>query len=79
MVTSFTDRISLQMVPGYRGYTLDVLRDLMIFDDVSVTADERHRFKGLARRKENIRNETILNISIETLGGIPMPEELQVS
>jgi len=67
------------MIPGYRGYTLDVLRDLMIFDDVSVSADERHRFKGLARRKENIRNEALLTVGLETLGGIPIPEELQAS
>ena len=64
------------MIPGYRGYTLDVLRELMIFDDVSVTADERHRFKGLARRKENIRKEALLSVCFETLGGAPMPEEL---
>ena len=51
----------------------------MIFDDVSVSADERHRFKGLARRKENIHNEALLNVSFDMLGGVPMPEELKVS
>jgi hypothetical protein len=40
-----------QLIPGYRGYTVDSLRKLSILDDIMISADERHYFKGLARRR----------------------------
>ena len=42
---------NLQLVPGYRGYTIDSLRLLDILDDVPISADEKHHFKGLAKRR----------------------------
>jgi hypothetical protein len=41
----------LQLIPGYRGYTIDSLRKLDILDDKRISADERHHFKGLSRRR----------------------------
>ena len=42
---------SFQLIPGYRGYTVDSLKKLNILDDIMISADERHYFKGLARRR----------------------------
>ena len=41
----------LQLIPGYRGYTIDSLRKLSFLDDISISADEKHHYKGLAKRK----------------------------
>lgn len=41
----------LQLIPGYRGYTIDSLRKLSILDDIMISADEKHHYKGLARRR----------------------------
>lgn len=45
----------LQLIPGYRGYTVDSLRKLSVLDDIMISADERHYFKGLARRRGKSR------------------------
>lgn len=42
-----------QLVPGYRGYTIDSIRQLTILDDVRISADEKHFFKGLSKLKGN--------------------------
>jgi hypothetical protein len=38
-----------QLVPGYRGYTVDTLKKLDFLDDVAVTVDEKHYFRGIAK------------------------------
>lgn len=50
----------------------------MILDDVHISADEKHHFKGLGKKKELILDEAHLSIVIGDLKGIPMPEELKV-
>lgn len=40
-----------QLIPGYRGYVVDSLKKLFILDDIRISADEKHHFKGLAKRK----------------------------
>nr|XP_039249055.1 leucine-rich repeat-containing protein 43-like [Styela clava] len=67
----------LSLIPGYRGHVIDAIRNLMIFDDTHVSADEKHHFKGLGKKKELILDEAQLVISIADLKGIPMPEELK--
>ncbi|XP_078599525.1 leucine-rich repeat-containing protein 43-like isoform X2 [Branchiostoma floridae x Branchiostoma japonicum] len=67
----------LALVPGYRGYTIDSLKKLSILDDQRISADERHRFKGLAKKKEVILDEAKVTVSISLVKGVPMPEELQ--
>ena len=41
-------------MPGYRGYTIDSIRQLTILDDMRISADEKHFFKGLSKLKGNI-------------------------
>lgn len=43
--------IIFQLVPGYRGYTIDSIRQLTILDDIRISADEKHFFKGLSKLK----------------------------
>ncbi|CAK8694317.1 unnamed protein product [Clavelina lepadiformis] len=67
----------LSLIPGYRGHTIDALRELTILDDVQISADEKHHFKGLGKKKELILDEACLTVTIESLSGIPMPDELK--
>lgn len=66
----------ISLVPAYRGYTIDSLRALDFLDDVAISADEKHHFKGLARRKEYILDEAKTILTVEYIKGIPQPEEL---
>ncbi|KAK2157160.1 hypothetical protein NP493_1901g00010 [Ridgeia piscesae] len=67
----------LALTPGYRGYTIDSLKKLEYLDDVIITADERHQFKGLAKRKECVLDEAKVTMSVEFIKNLPMPEELK--
>ncbi|XP_064612795.1 LOW QUALITY PROTEIN: leucine-rich repeat-containing protein 43-like [Liolophura sinensis] len=67
----------LSLIPGYRGYTVDSLRKLTILDDLMITADEKHHFKGLARRREFILDEAKVFLEVHYIKGIPMPDELK--
>nr|XP_054748972.1 leucine-rich repeat-containing protein 43-like [Lytechinus pictus] len=69
----------LALLPGYRGYTVDSLRKLTILDDMQISADEKHHFKGLARRREFVRDEAKIVLKLRALSGIPMPAELQAT
>ncbi|XP_071489487.1 leucine-rich repeat-containing protein 43-like [Diadema antillarum] len=69
----------LALIPGYRGYTVDSLRKLTILDDTQISADEKHHFKGLARRREFVRDEAKVVVKLSALSGIPMPAELQAT
>ena len=44
---------AFQLTPGYRGYTIDSLKKLDFFDDVTVSADEKHHFKGISTKLGN--------------------------
>ncbi|KAK2148905.1 hypothetical protein LSH36_476g02066 [Paralvinella palmiformis] len=67
----------LSLVPGYRGYVIDSLRNLDFLDDISISADEKHHFKGLAKRKEYILDEAKVLLQTGFIKGIPQPEELK--
>ncbi|KAK3083802.1 hypothetical protein FSP39_003399 [Pinctada imbricata] len=67
----------LSLIPGYRGYTIDSLRKLNILDDIMISADERHHYKGLARRREFILDEAKVTLEVSYIKGVPMPEELK--
>ncbi|PIK59795.1 hypothetical protein BSL78_03250 [Apostichopus japonicus] len=69
----------LALIPGYRGFTVDSLRSLSILDDTQISADEKHHFKGLARRREFVRDEAQIIFQIQTVGGIARPLELDVT
>ncbi|MGH0147912.1 UNVERIFIED_CONTAM: hypothetical protein FKN15_011205 [Acipenser sinensis] len=63
----------LALTPSYRGFLVDSLSKLALLDDVRVLPDERHHFKGLAKRKELIVDEAKVIVSIGTVQGIPNP------
>ncbi|MGH0165582.1 UNVERIFIED_CONTAM: hypothetical protein FKN15_011298 [Acipenser sinensis] len=63
----------LALTPSYRGFLVDSLLKLALLDDVRVLPDERHHFKGLAKRKELIVDEAKVIVSIRTVQGIPNP------
>ncbi|XP_033901582.3 leucine-rich repeat-containing protein 43-like isoform X3 [Acipenser ruthenus] len=63
----------LALTPSYRGFLVDSLPKLALLDDVRVLPDERHHFKGLAKRKELIVDEAKVIVSIGTVQGIPNP------
>lgn len=67
----------LALVPGYRGYTIDSIRQLTILDDVRISADEKHFFKGLSKLKDVPVDEAQMMISIKTIKGVRMPEEIE--
>ncbi|XP_076452547.1 leucine-rich repeat-containing protein 43-like isoform X2 [Babylonia areolata] len=67
----------LSLIPGYRGYTIDSLRKLSVLDDIRISADERHHFKGLARRREYILDEAKVGLEVTYLKGVPQPDELK--
>ncbi|XP_061166534.1 leucine-rich repeat-containing protein 43-like [Saccostrea echinata] len=67
----------LSLIPGYRGYTIDSLRKLSILDDIMISADEKHHYKGLARRREYILDEAKVSLEVTYIKGVPMPEELK--
>lgn len=43
--------IFLQLLPAYRGYIIDSIKKLEILDDLPISADERHHYKGLTKQK----------------------------
>lgn len=67
----------LSLIPGYRGYVVDSLKKLFILDDIRISADEKHHFKGLAKRKEFILDEAKIIFEVKYIKNIPMPEELK--
>ncbi|KAJ8313023.1 LOW QUALITY PROTEIN: hypothetical protein KUTeg_010396 [Tegillarca granosa] len=67
----------LSLIAGYRGYTIDSLRKLSILDDIMISADEKHHYKGLARRREYILDEAKVTLGATFIKGVPMPEELK--
>ena len=68
----------MQLIPGYRGHTIDALKMLTSLDDASISADERHHFKGLGKKKSLVLDEALVGISIAGIHGLPTPEELVV-
>ncbi|XP_075254027.1 leucine-rich repeat-containing protein 43-like isoform X2 [Convolutriloba macropyga] len=66
----------VSLMPSYRGYTIDSLGNLTSLDDVIITADERHDFKGMNKRSELLKNEARITVKIPFVRGIPNPAEL---
>ncbi|XP_064619567.1 leucine-rich repeat-containing protein 43-like isoform X2 [Lineus longissimus] len=65
------------LIPGYRGYVIDSLRKLQILDDIRISADEEHQFKGLARRREFILDEAKVRFAVDYIKNLPVPEEVK--
>ncbi|CAG2234193.1 unnamed protein product [Mytilus edulis] len=69
----------LALIAGYRGYTIDSLRKLNILDDIMISADEKHHYKGLARRREYILDEAKVTLEVGYIKGVPLPDEIKRS
>ncbi|GCC24018.1 hypothetical protein chiPu_0002417 [Chiloscyllium punctatum] len=63
----------LALFPYYRGFTIDILQNLVSLDDVLISLDERHHFKGIASHQDFIAPETKVTIEIGKVTGIPNP------
>ena len=68
--------VSLQLMPSYRGFTIDSIQNLTSFDDIIITADEKHDFKGMCKRSEVLKNEARVSLKIPFVKGLPNPVEL---
>lgn len=62
-ITCYFCLLLFQLVPGYRGYTIDSIRQLTILDDIRISADEKHFFKGLSKLKGTDLNGRLVKIS----------------
>ena len=58
-------------MPSYRGFTIDSITYLTSFDDVIITADEKHDFRGMCKRSEVLKNEARVSLKIPFVKGIP--------
>ncbi|NXC15341.1 LRC43 protein, partial [Corythaeola cristata] len=67
----------LALIPTYKGFLVDSLPKLCVLDDIHIGSDERHRFHGLARQPELIRNEARVVVSIGEIKGVPDPSTCQ--
>ncbi|XP_059844191.1 leucine-rich repeat-containing protein 43-like [Hypanus sabinus] len=63
----------IALLPNYRGYIIDTLKNLTALDDALITTDERHIFKHLSKYEEFTVNLTRATISVGNVTGIPNP------
>ncbi|XP_053328550.1 leucine-rich repeat-containing protein 43 [Spea bombifrons] len=63
----------LTFIPYYRGYAIDSLPAMCVLDDIPILPDERHQFRGLSRRKDDLGSSAQILVSIGKLQGIPNP------
>uniref|UniRef100_A0A670Z1W7 Leucine rich repeat containing 43 n=1 Tax=Pseudonaja textilis TaxID=8673 RepID=A0A670Z1W7_PSETE len=65
------------LLPGYRGFTIDSLPHLSVFDDVIITPEERHNFLNLI-----LLLDVQLIVTLGKMRGVPNPfnpEDLESS
>jgi len=67
----------LSLLAAYRGFTIDCLKQLNYLDDSTISADERHVYKGLAKKKEHILDEVKVSLHVASIKGVPVPEEIK--
>lgn len=60
---------------GYRGLVVDTLKQLSILDDLRITAEEKHRYKGTSRLKGLPSSEAIMDIKMNSLKNVRVPQE----
>ncbi|XP_038645756.1 leucine-rich repeat-containing protein 43-like [Scyliorhinus canicula] len=63
----------LALLPNYRGFILDDLQNLVSLDDVLISPDERHHFKGISKHRDFIVPDARVTINIGKVRGIPNP------
>nr|XP_004668492.1 leucine-rich repeat-containing protein 43 [Jaculus jaculus] len=60
----------LALVPYYRGFTIDSLAGLCVLDDVTVTPNEKHQFRGLSVSGDLLAREAQFVVTIGNLKGV---------
>jgi len=61
----------------YRGVVIDTLKQLTVLDDTHITADEKHRYKGISKIKDVSVEEAIFEINLSSLKGIKSLSDLE--
>ncbi|XP_051888472.1 leucine-rich repeat-containing protein 43-like [Pristis pectinata] len=61
------------LLPNYRGYVIDTLKNLTALDDVLISSDERHIFMLVSKYEEFNANVARIKLSIGNVTGIPNP------
>ncbi|XP_012878523.1 PREDICTED: leucine-rich repeat-containing protein 43 [Dipodomys ordii] len=60
----------LALVPYYRGLTVDSLAHLCVLDDITVSPNERHHFRGLSRSADLLAHEAQFLVTIGNIRGV---------
>ncbi|XP_044146405.1 leucine-rich repeat-containing protein 43 isoform X2 [Bufo gargarizans] len=63
----------LTFVTKYRGYTIDSLPKLCVLDDILILPDEKYKYSGLSKKKEDRENKAKFYVRIRKVQGIPNP------
>lgn len=64
---------------GHRGYVIDSIKCLTFLDEVRISEDERHHFKGLTNLKDLCWNDMCIAVKIDGLKGLSKPDEAENS
>ncbi|KAM9621909.1 leucine-rich repeat-containing protein 43 [Trichechus inunguis] len=60
----------LALVPYYRGLTVDTLSRLCVLDDITVSPNEKHQFRGLSVNGDLLAHEAQLVVTIGNIRGV---------
>ncbi|KAK2102813.1 Leucine-rich repeat-containing protein 43 [Saguinus oedipus] len=61
----------LALVPYYRGLTVDSLAQLCVLDDITVSPNEKHLFRGLSLNGDLLAQEAQFVVTIGNVRGVP--------
>ncbi|XP_060239215.1 leucine-rich repeat-containing protein 43 [Meriones unguiculatus] len=60
----------LALVPYYRGFTVDSLARLCVLDDITVSPNEKHQFRGLSVQGDLLPHEAQFVVTIGNIRGV---------
>ncbi|XP_069353601.1 leucine-rich repeat-containing protein 43 [Eulemur rufifrons] len=60
----------LALVPYYRGFTIDTLSRLCVLDDITVSPNEKHQFRGLSLSGDFLAHEAQLVVNLGNVKGV---------
>ncbi|OBS79109.1 hypothetical protein A6R68_18517 [Neotoma lepida] len=60
----------LALVPYYRGFTVDSLTHLCVLDDITVSPNEKHQFRGLSIHGDMLAREAQFVVTIGNVRGV---------
>ncbi|KAH9502447.1 Leucine-rich repeat-containing protein 43 [Bulinus truncatus] len=67
----------LSLIPAYRGFTIDSLKHLMVFDDKHLSVDEKISFQNVSKALDRVIEEARIQIEIPYVKGLPCPDEIK--